>query len=93
MSTPAKTPEKKKKKSPKKRVKKEALFDTESMDVVLPTALLGEPTAGECSLLVQIDPQHATRLDFEGQTGAIGRLESEDAGGKYRVEFSCHMSQ
>ena len=86
-SSPPKSPEKKKrtpqkspKKSPKKaaRAKKEALLD---MDVVVPTALLGEPTGGECSLLVQIDPKDA-RLDFEGQTGAVGRLESDETGGK-----------
>ena len=70
-------------KSPKKaRMKKEALFDTSSMDVVVPTALLAESTGGECSLLVQIDPQDSTRLDFEGQTGAIGRFEAEDNGGE-----------
>lgn len=86
-SNPPKSPEKKKKrttpqKSPKKagRAKKEALFDTASMDVVLPTALLGEPTGGECSLLVQIDPNDATRLDFEGQTGAVGRFEVDRSG-------------
>lgn len=73
-----------KKKSPKKapNKKKEAPFDTVSMDVVLPTALLESSSGnkGECSVLVQIDPQDATRLDFEGQTGAIGRFESDSSG-------------
>jgi hypothetical protein len=93
MSSKEKTVEKKTPKSPKKKVKSPAkkaltkkkevpLFDTDSMDVVVPLSLLGEPTGGECSLMVQIDPQDATRLDFEGQTGAIGRFESDDSGGE-----------
>jgi hypothetical protein len=82
---PKRSPHKKspKKKTPKKaRLKKGALFDPKSMDVVVPTALLAESTGGECSLLVQIDPQDATRLDFEGQTGAIGRFEAGDTAGE-----------
>lgn len=74
-----KSPGKKKK---KEAAKKEALFDTESMDMVVPLSLLAEPTGGECSLMVQIDPQDATRLDFEGQTGVVGRFESDDTGGE-----------
>lgn len=86
--SPLKSPSKSKAKSPKKgkaRAKKEALFDTKSMDVVVPLSLLGETTGGECSLMVQVDPQDANLLDFEGQTGAIGRFESDASGGKRKL--------
>ena len=53
------------------------------MPVVLPTSLLESSSSSnkaECSVLVQIDPKDATRLDFEGQTGAIGRFDSDCSG-------------
>jgi hypothetical protein len=74
--------EKPKAKKTKKEVKeKEAMFDVDApMDVIIPTSLLAEPTGGECSMLVQIGPEDATLLDFEGAQGAIGRFEAEDTG-------------
>lgn len=50
------------------------------MDILIPPALLSGSNSGECSVLVQIEPDDATVLDFEGQTGAIGRFEADDEG-------------
>ena len=93
-STGKKSPGKAKKeakKEVKKEVKKaaEALFDVDSLDVVLPTSLLSEPAGGECAVLVQIDPQDATLLDFEGAAGAIGRFETEETGGEREILWFC----
>lgn len=68
----------KKSASPKKKKKslvlaKEA-FDSSCLDVLLPTS----SSAGECSILIQIEPQDAELLDFEGAAGAIGRFEAEE---------------
>jgi hypothetical protein len=35
-------------------------------------------------MLVQIEPQDATLLDFEGASGAIGRFESDENGSAYQ---------
>mmetsp|Transcript_12638 Transcript_12638/g.22963 ORF Transcript_12638/g.22963 Transcript_12638/m.22963 type:complete len:187 (-) Transcript_12638:956-1516(-) len=70
-----------KKKAPGAKTKQALLMDTATMPVVLPTSLLESTNIkAECSVLVQIDPKDATRLDFEGQTGAIGRLDSNNSG-------------
>ena len=71
-----------------KKEANEALFDVDSLDVIVPTALF-EPTGGECSMLVQIDPQDAALLDFEGAQGAIGRFEAEDTGGERQRRAIC----
>lgn len=64
----------------------------DSMDVLLPSQLMGlgggggdedDNTAppGSCSVLIQVPPENAKGLDFEGVSGAIGRLEViEDSG-------------
>jgi hypothetical protein len=74
--------EKPKAKTAKKHAKeKAALFDVHApMKVIIPTSLSAEPTGGECSILVQIGPEDATLLDFEGAQGAIGRFEADDSG-------------
>ena len=50
--------------------------------VVLPSSWMttGNPPPGECNLLIQVDPEDATRLDYEGVSGAIGRFEAGDNG-------------
>ena len=55
---------------------------TDEFTVVLPSSWMatGIPPTGECNLLIQIDPEDATRLDYEGVSGAIGRFEAGDNG-------------
>ena len=55
---------------------------TDEFTVVLPSSWMatGNPPTGECNLLIQIDPEDATRLDYEGVSGAIGRFEAGDNG-------------
>mmetsp|Transcript_14840 Transcript_14840/g.22669 ORF Transcript_14840/g.22669 Transcript_14840/m.22669 type:complete len:181 (-) Transcript_14840:57-599(-) len=48
--------------------------DDDSFDIVIPTALLDTPN--DCTVIVQIHPDQASHLDFEGQSGAIGRFEA-----------------
>jgi hypothetical protein len=85
MSASAATEVKQLKAKKAKKETNEALFDVDSLDVIIPTSLLAEPTGGECSMLVQIDPRDAALLDFEGAQGAIGRFEAEDTGGERRL--------
>jgi hypothetical protein len=58
--------------------------NNDSFDVVLPLNLLGNDanvsSTGTCSVLIQVDPNDAKLLDFEGVTGAIGRFESTENG-------------
>ena len=63
----------------------------DSFDIIIPASLLTESTTtGECSILVQIEPQDATLLDFEGASGAIGRFESDENGSAYQTsEAAC----
>jgi hypothetical protein len=72
--------------SPKKFPKSPEAAEPEpvndSFDVILPP-LLGTNSNGECTVLVQLDPQDAVTLDYEGVSGAIGRFEADDRGGKY----------
>lgn len=51
----------------------------ESMDVVLGPQL---NPSGECTVLVQVDPEDAAHLDLEGSQGVIGRVETDGEGGK-----------
>ena len=53
----------------------------DSMNIILPNN-----SSGECTILVQIDPQDSSTLDFVGGTGAIGRLEADDTGGMKKQE-------
>jgi hypothetical protein len=50
--------------------------------MVLPSSWMttGNPPPGECNLLIQLDPEDAKRLDYEGVSGAIGRFEAGDSG-------------
>jgi hypothetical protein len=62
----------------------------DSFDIIIPASLLTESTTtGECSILVQIEPQDATLLDFEGASGAIGRFESDENGSAYLTSEAC----
>lgn len=64
----------------------------DSFDVILPP-LLGTNSNGECTVLVQLDPQDAVTLDYEGVSGAIGRFEADDRGGKYdSKQFGHHFA-
>mmetsp|Transcript_38627 Transcript_38627/g.93375 ORF Transcript_38627/g.93375 Transcript_38627/m.93375 type:complete len:228 (-) Transcript_38627:272-955(-) len=53
--------------------------ENDSLDVVLPP-LLGTANAGECTLMVEVRPEDASMLDYEGITGAIGRFEANHHG-------------
>eukprot|EP00978_Attheya_sp_CCMP212_P026259 scaffold86008_cov54-Attheya_sp.AAC.2 len=55
------------------------LGEDDSIDVVLPPYL---GTGADCTVLVQIEPSESSILDFEGASGAIGRLETDNEGGK-----------
>lgn len=50
----------------------------DSFPIMLPASWLatGLPPPGDCNLLVQFDPEEATRLEYEGSSGAIGRFEA-----------------
>lgn len=52
---------------------------SDSVDIVLPPSLFSSG-GGECSILVQVEPEDTTILDFEGSSGAIGRFEADDSG-------------
>ena len=54
----------------------------DSYTVVLPSSWVatGNPPPGDCSLLIQVEPDDAARLDYEGTSGAMGRLEAGDSG-------------
>jgi hypothetical protein len=54
--------------------------DEDQMKILFPTGI----GPGECTVLVQINPEDALTLDFTGATGAIGRLEADDTGGTSR---------
>ncbi|CAJ1902810.1 unnamed protein product [Cylindrotheca closterium] len=53
--------------------------ENDSFDVVLPS-LLGTANAGECTLMVEVSPEDARLLDYEGMSGAIGRFEANHHG-------------
>ena len=50
----------------------------DSFAVVLPSswAAAGQPPPGDCGVLIQVDPEDAALLDYEGTSGAIGRFEA-----------------
>jgi hypothetical protein len=68
-------------------VESAAIEIDDSFDIILPHQL---GSNGECTILVQIDPQDSAALDFTGATGAIGRLETDNEGGKRRGLFKRH---
>jgi len=50
-------------------------------ELMIPLNLLmtGTPSAGnDCNLLVQVNPDDASTLDFHGASGAVGRFEVND---------------
>lgn len=53
------------------------------LDVVVPSSLLNDTSGGESSVLIEIDPSHGKKLDFEGATGAIGRFEADEDASKF----------
>lgn len=59
------------------------LNDEEIMKILPPASVY--QTNGECTVLVQIDPEDSSTLDFTGATGAIGRMEADDLGGTSNV--------
>ena len=83
-SKPAPKSPSKKLKSPPSTSKKKALVPAnvkDAFDVHLPP-IFASGNNGECSLLLQLDPDDAATLDYTGLSGAIGRLEADDHGGK-----------
>ena len=58
----------------------ENLVQQDSFDIIIPASFLTESTTGECSVLIEIDHNDATLLDFEGASGAIGRFEANENG-------------
>ena len=50
----------------------------DSLDILVPTSLGNN--AGECTVLVELQPDDAALLDFEGSTGAIGRFQVDSEG-------------
>lgn len=69
------------KKTRKSATKQVAWEDYDAYDIVLPSNLINISN-GECTLLVQIDPDDAVTLDFTGAMGAVGRMEADDDRGK-----------
>ena len=65
--------------------------ENDSFDIILPP-LLGSGTNGECNVMIQVDPEDAALLDYEGISGAIGRFEADDHGGKSMDESLRHNS-
>mmetsp|Transcript_18398 Transcript_18398/g.27265 ORF Transcript_18398/g.27265 Transcript_18398/m.27265 type:complete len:180 (-) Transcript_18398:79-618(-) len=61
-----------------RKVDDDSSDDEDSFDIVIPTALLENPS--DCTVAVQIRPDQASNLDFEGQSGAIGRFEASTTG-------------
>ncbi|GKY96444.1 hypothetical protein MPSEU_000603900 [Mayamaea pseudoterrestris] len=49
----------------------------ERMDVVLAN---NWNASGECTMLIQIDPDDAADLELEGSQGVVGRIETDDEG-------------
>ena len=77
--SPSKSPSSPKKKaSPKKSKKPEHHTVSNSLELLLPPTLGN--ASGECSVLVQIDPEDSATLDFEGTTGAFGRFQVNSEG-------------
>jgi hypothetical protein len=75
--SPKKSP---RKSSPKKKPQAKPDYYTvsSSLELLLPSSL-GNAT-GDCTVLVQIDPEDSATLDFEGSTGAVGRFQVDDQG-------------
>ena len=67
--------------STKSTNKEETNEAEDRLSILLPNALRNQ---GECTLLVQIDPKDSSTLDFEGATGAIGRIEADPSEGEWR---------
>lgn len=59
--------------------------ENDSFDVVLPP-LLGTANGGECTVMIEVNPDDAALLDYEGMSGAIGRFEANSHGGTFGVD-------
>jgi hypothetical protein len=53
--------------------------ENDSYDIALPS-LLGTANGGECTLMIEVDPDNAASLDYEGVSGAVGRFEADSHG-------------
>lgn len=86
------------KQPPKKRKRESNGDDTEDVwDLVWPCrhGVVGNP--GECTVLLQIDPEDAANIDLHGAAGAVGRLEVDAEGGESFLRerenslIQCHI--
>jgi hypothetical protein len=81
-----------------KRMKTDTVVSVESdsFDIIVPNSLLGL-NGGGCTVLLQIDTQDASALDFSGAVGVVGRLETDEQGGmsrlSHRVFVLVYMTQ
>jgi hypothetical protein len=65
------------------KIGKNVVTVQDAFEIIIPASLMAENSiSGECSILIQIEPQDAALLDFEGASGAIGRFESDEKGGE-----------
>ena len=62
------------------------LPENDSYDIMLPSGL-GAANTMDCTLMVEVSPQDASTLDYEGVTGAIGRFEANEHGGKSSLGY------
>ena len=69
----------------------------DSVDLKIPLSLLMSGTSSgsnECTVLVQVNPEDASTLDFHGAGGAVGRFEVNENAGEnknkdWKVAFKC----
>ena len=59
--------------------------EQDSFDVVIPPMIANGNAGGECTIMVEVDPEDAAILDYEGISGAIGRFEANEQGSKYNI--------
>lgn len=52
----------------------------EEIDVIIPPSLWNSSTSGECTVMIQVEPEDAPTLEFHGASGAVGRFEADDSG-------------
>jgi hypothetical protein len=59
--------------------------DDDDVDIMIPLSLqmTGTSSGGnDCTLLVQVDPEDVSTLDFHGASGAVGRFEVHEHDGE-----------
>jgi hypothetical protein len=71
--------------SKRKPAKLDDVPENDSFDVILPPSFLGRAAADACTVMVEVGADDAALLDYEGISGAIGRLQADDRGGTYTV--------